>query len=61
METLQALVQVRVDPTPNFTPTTFVVKCLWEVFFWGCGVLALLCVCVSVSGVVLCRCVCVTC
>jgi len=42
-----------------------VVKCLWEVFVWGFGVLFLSCVfvCVGVGGVVLCRCVrvCVTC
>jgi len=28
-----------------------VVECLWEVFVWGCGVLFLSCVSVSVSGV----------
>ena len=39
-----------------------VVKCLWEVFVWGFGVLFLSCVCVCVGGVVLCSlsvCVCV--
>jgi len=42
-------------------PPSSVVKCLWEVFVWGFGVLFLSCVCVGVGGVVLCRCVCVTC
>jgi len=46
------------------TPSS-VVKCLWEVFVWGFGVLFLSCVCVSVSGVLfsvgVCMCVCVTC
>ena len=32
-------------------PPSSVVKCLWEVFVWGFGVLFLPCVCVSVSGV----------
>jgi len=41
-------------------PPSSVVKCVWEVFVWGFGVL-FLCVCVGVGGVVLCRCVCVTC
>jgi len=36
-----------------------VVKCLWEEFVWGFGVVFLSCVCVGVGGVVLCRCVCV--
>ena len=38
-----------------------VVKCVWEVFVWG--VVLVVCVCVSVSGVVfsLGVCVCVTC
>jgi len=31
--------------------TGVVVKCLWEVFVWGFGVLFLTCACVSVSGV----------
>ena len=39
-------------------PPSSVVKCLWLVFVWGFGVM---CVCVGVGGVVLCRCVCVTC
>ena len=42
-------------------PPSSVAKCLWGVFVWGFGVLFLLCVCVGVGGVVLCRCVCVTC
>jgi len=42
-------------------PPSSVVKCLWEVFVWGFGVLFLPCVCVGVGGVVLCRCVGVTC
>jgi len=32
-------------------PPSSVIKCLWEVFVWGFGVLFLSCVCVSVSGV----------
>ena len=42
-------------------PPSSVVKCLWEVFVWGFGVLFLscVCVCVGIGGVVLCRCVCV--
>jgi len=36
-----------------------VIKCLWEVFFGGFGLLFLSCVCVGVGGGVLCRCVCV--
>ena len=32
-------------------PPSSVVKCLWEVFVWGFGVLFVSCVCVSVSGV----------
>jgi len=32
-------------------PPSSVVKCLWEVFVWGVGVLFLSCACVSVSGV----------
>ena len=32
-------------------PPSSVVKCVWEVFAWGFGVLFLSCVCVSVSGV----------
>jgi len=35
-----------------FSFTWKVVKCLWEVFIWGFGVLFLSCVCASVSGVV---------
>jgi len=38
-----------------------VVKCLWEVFVWGFGVLFLSCACVSVSGVLFSVGVCVTC
>jgi len=44
-------------------PPSSVVKCLWEVFIWGFGVLFLSCACVSVPGVLfslsLCVCVCV--
>jgi len=40
-------------------PPSSVVKCLWEVFIWGFGVLLLSCVCVSVSGVLFSLCVCV--
>jgi len=41
-------------------PLLSVVKCLWEVFVWGCGVLFLSCVCVSVSvsGVLFSVCAC---
>jgi len=43
--------------------TFSVVKCLWEVFVWGFGVLFLSCACVSVSGVLFAVgvCVCVSC
>ena len=34
-------------------PPSSNVKCLWEVFVWGFGVLFLSCVFVSVSGVLL--------
>jgi len=55
--------------TPTFTLTRTrrsrhlrdVVKCLWEVFVWGFGVLFLSCACVSVSGVLFSVGVCVTC
>jgi len=42
-------------------PPSSVVKCLWEVFVWGCGMLFLSCACVCVGGggVVLCVGVCV--
>jgi len=33
------------------TNGTALVKCLWEVFVWGFGVLFLSCVCVPASGV----------
>jgi len=43
-------------------PPSSVVKCLWEVFVGGFGVLFLSCVCVSVTGVLfsvgVCVCVC---
>jgi len=50
-------------------PPSSVVKCLWEVFVWGFGVLFLSCACVMVWGVLfsvsvcvcVCVCVCVTC
>jgi len=44
-------------------PPSSVVKCLWEVFVWGFGVLFLSCACVSVSGVLFSVgvCVCMTC
>jgi len=32
-------------------PPSSVVKCLWEVFVWGFGVLFLSCACVSMLGV----------
>jgi len=68
--TTPSLVMVQVgDSTLPFTPFSFVappssvVKCLWEAFVWGFGVLFLPCVCVSVSGVLFSVgvCVCVTC
>ena len=40
-------------------PPSSIVKCLWEVFVGGFGVLFWSCVCVCVGVVVLCRCVCV--
>ena len=47
---------MREEPLGVDAPPSSVVKCLWEVFVWGFGVLFLSCVCVG--GVVLCRCVC---
>jgi len=45
------------------SPPSSVVKCLWEVFIWGFGVVFLSCACVSVPGVLFAVgvCVCVTC
>jgi len=49
--------QCTVDPPlvcitgPSVAPPSSVVKCLWEVFVRGFGVLFLSCACVSVSGV----------
>jgi len=45
---------VRLDLTPLHP---YSVKCLWEVFVWGFGVVFLSWVCVGVGGVVLGRCV----
>jgi len=47
-------------------PPSSVVKCLWEVFVWGFGVLFLSCVCVCVGvggccSLSVCVCMCVTC
>ena len=52
----------KLRPPANTFPSS-VVKCLWEVFAWGFGVLLLSCACVSVSGVLFSVgvCVCVTC
>jgi len=46
-------------PRTVVAPPSSVVKCFWEVFVWGFGVLFVSCVCVGVGGAVLCRCVCV--
>ena len=43
----------------SFSPRINPIKCLWEVLVWGFGVLFLLFVCVSVSGVLFSVVVCV--
>jgi len=61
--TAAAAAMVPHPPAHSQKRSSSVVKCLWEVFVWGLGVLFLSCVCVSVSGVLFSVgvCVCVTC